>query len=531
VKRPERKFLCLFLAITFIILSCYSKPDMAFAENILENPGFEERGTEGLPEGWSVVPHHREKGKAAQDDENAYRGSYSLRLSPNKKNDREGYAVFRVLNIEDISGQKVTISGFVKVEGIGKNNVAIALKTDKAYWLKLPSDTEGKFVPFSKTISIAKTIPEAVLLVFVSGTAGDVWLDDLKLLVEKKPRASSQKKTQITAPGKAAQGRQPVKLGDPPATASILFISNRDTRKQRREIYAIDADGGNVTRITFTKKHHCLIGMDRSRRYIATSAIAEDTKKPRGLGDEDRKSLWVIDLETKTEVRLTDPRYFAEGDSFSPDGQWIVFFMKLGDDKQMDIYKIRRDGSELTRLTNTPMALEGDPSWSNDGKRIVFTSMDITLPNPRFILKTMDVNGGDVKTLYDGGPGIEIKGAWPAGNYDPAWSPDDKWIVFERAVEDTGGNAGSGIWHIFKIRADGSEVKNLSLAGGHADRAEYLPSFSPDGKSIIFGSIYQAKNPKESHIDIFTMDSSGGSLKRLTDHPANDMGPVWIPMR
>jgi len=322
MKRPERKFFCLFFAITSIILSCYSKPDMTFAENILENPGLEEKGTKGLPAGWSVVPHHRKKGKAAQDDKNAYTGSYSLRLSPNKKNDREGFAVFRMLNIEDIRGKEVIVSGFVKVEGIGKNNAAIALKTDKANWLELPRDTGGKFVPFSKTISIAKSIPEAALLVFVTGTGGSVWLDDLKILVGKEPSASVQEKIQITPEREAKQEIRSTKLRDLPASAAIFFVSNRDTGTQRLEIYAMDADGGNVTRLTFTNENHFITGIDRSRHYIVTSRVVAGTK--------DRRSLWVLDLETKKEVRLTDRRFHAEGDSFSPDGQWIVFFMKLG---------------------------------------------------------------------------------------------------------------------------------------------------------------------------------------------------------
>jgi Tol biopolymer transport system component len=150
-------------------------------------------------------------------------------------------------------------------------------------------------------------------------------------------------------------------------------------------------------------------------------------------------------------------------------------------------------------------------------------------PNPRFILKTMDVYGGDVKTVYDGGPGVAIKNVWPPGNYDATWSPNDRWIVFERAVEDTGGNAGSGIWHIFKVKTDGSRIVDLSLKGGHTDRAEYLPSFSSDGKRIVIGSIYEGTKSEDSHIDIFTMDAKDGTLSRLTRHPANDMFPAWIP--
>jgi Tol biopolymer transport system component len=116
--------------------------------------------------------------------------------------------------------------------------------------------------------------------------------------------------------------------------------------------------------------------------------------------------------------------------------------------------------------------------------------------------------------------GVPIPGFWPPGNYDPSWSPDDQWIIFGRTVEDTGGNAGIGIWHIFRVQPIGDGLEDLSLAGGHNDRAEYLPSYSPDGESIVFGSIYESANPDESHVDIFTMDANGGSLVRL----------VWIPL-
>ena len=68
----------------------------------------------------------------------------------------------------------------------------------------------------------------------------------------------------------------------------------------------------------------------------------------------------------------------------------------------------------------------------------------------------------------------------------------------------------------------------MSAAGGHNDRAEYFPSYSPDGRSIIFGSVYEASDPAQSHVDIFTMNSSGSDLKRLTSHPGNDMFPVWF---
>lgn len=498
--------------------------------NLLENSGFEVKAANGLPAGWQIIPHHKEKGEASQDNKSAYTGSHSLKMSPNKKNDTEGFGVFKMFNVDDIHGKDVIIEGFVKAVGLGNNNATLVLKTDKANWLKLPNSTGGKFVPFNKTLSIADSIPEAGLLILVQGKKGNVWIDDLKVSVKTELSKSQKVGTTTRDQNKDILKETTTRsLGGLSETAAILFSSDRDTGTRRKEIYVMDVDGSNVTRITFTNKHHFITGIDHSRRYIVSSRAVEDTHKPRGLGDEDRRSLWVLDLETKKEICLNNLRYHAEGDSFSPDGQWIVFFMKRGDADQLDIYKIKCDGTELTRLTNTSTALESDPSWSYDGKKILFSFMDTQTSNPRFVLKTMDSNGRNIKTVYDGGKGVAIQGLWPEGCFDAHWSPDDKWIVFEEAVKDTGGNGGSGIWHIFKVKVDGSGIKDLSIAGRHSDRAEYLPSYSQDGKSIIFGSIYVAQNPRNSHNDIFIMDANSGYSKQLTNSPANDMFPVWIP--
>ena len=179
------------------------------------------------------------------------------------------------------------------------------------------------------------------------------------------------------------------------------------------------------------------------------------------------------------------------------------------------IYKIRRDGSNgsnLTRLTFTENISECDPSWSNKGDRIAFISFNRV--KPRFILKTMDVNGKNIKTIYDCNDNISTP-SFPPGVYDPSWGPDDKWIIFEKPIGYNGENGGVGIWHIFKIQLDGSNLIYLSERGGHIDMAEYLPSFSADGINIIFTARYNDSGNVK--IDMFKMDESGKNLLKLTD--------------
>jgi Tol biopolymer transport system component len=59
--------------------------------------------------------------------------------------------------------------------------------------------------------------------------------------------------------------------------------------------------------------------------------------------------------------------------SWSPDGKMLVYDVSQDDGHQItgsDLYVINADGTEPTRLTNTPEMLECEPAWSPDGKCI-----------------------------------------------------------------------------------------------------------------------------------------------------------------
>ncbi len=206
-------------------------------------------------------------------------------------------------------------------------------------------------------------------------------------------------------------------INEIPKSSDVLFVSNRDTHTRSKEVYSMNKNGHNITRITFSNYNNRLVGIDKTGTYLVITRTEKDTNPPKGLGDEDRKSVWIVDLNSKTEKRLTDPNNNAEGDSFSPDGKWIVFHMVVSGDKQADIYKIKRDGTNLTRLTYTKDATESDPSWSNNGKHIAFVSYGAK--THRFILKIMDTDGKNIKTIYDCKDDISTPYFKP-GVYDPS---------------------------------------------------------------------------------------------------------------
>ena len=283
-----------------------------------------------------------------------------------------------------------------------------------------------------------------------------------------------------------------------PVTAEILFTSNQDTRTHRWEIYSMDSQGENITRITDSDENHFIMGVDPSRRYIVATR-----------GTEEKKRLWLLDLITGEETPLTDAENHAEGRTFSLDGEWVVFWMVPAGGTVADIYKVKRDGTGLTNLTNTPHVNEGDPAWSHRGDKITFCYNDGN-PN-RFVLKSMDTDGNNVRTIYD--PEDSVATAiFPPGVMDPSWSPDEQKLVcsgisLEEYTE--GGNTHSDLWSINAVTCDLTRLTNTP------DIDEFNPLWSPNGSKIAFISWDSGFNNKgfinslDRWSDICTIDPDG----------------------
>ncbi|HDR3890873.1 TPA: PD40 domain-containing protein, partial [Bacillus cereus] len=92
--------------------------------------------------------------------------------------------------------------------------------------------------------------------------------------------------------------------------------------------------------------------------------------------------------------------------SWSPDGQKIAFTSFR--DGNPEIYVMNTDGSNQTRITNSP-GNNIDPSWSPDGQKIAFTS-------------TRDGNGEIYVMNTDGSNQTNITNN-PASDNEPSWSP------------------------------------------------------------------------------------------------------------
>ena len=139
----------------------------------------------------------------------------------------------------------------------------------------------------------------------------------------------------------------------------------------------------------------------------------------------------------------------------SRDGQWLAFDSDRSGN--MDIYKMRVDGTGLQQLTTNP-ADDFRPSWSPDGREIAFHSWR---------------NGNrDSYVVSADGAAERVIASGPAHEFGGRWSPDGSQIAFE--------SDRTGQIEIYIVPATGGTPRRLTTGGAS------LPRWSPDGKFIAY---------------------------------------------
>jgi dipeptidyl aminopeptidase/acylaminoacyl peptidase len=83
--------------------------------------------------------------------------------------------------------------------------------------------------------------------------------------------------------------------------------------------------------------------------------------------------LWLFPVAGGAPRQLTSDKANDTQPAVSPDGKWIAFVSKRGDDTENQVYVIAVDGGEARRVTNLPTGVSV-PKWFPDSQRIAFIS-------------------------------------------------------------------------------------------------------------------------------------------------------------
>jgi Tol biopolymer transport system component len=278
----------------------------------------------------------------------------------------------------------------------------------------------------------------------------------------------------------------------------------------------MDLDGGNVTQITFDPEPYEHAAVSHDRRYIAAD------RHHSGFLGTPPYSLWVFDLERRTEARLVPGFYAAGGGGmdWSPDG-FLYFAGEPRKGAGRNIYKVRPDGSQLARLTAytlkpTPPpdpAQTGDVSVSEDGRAVAYVRIltrkvgDTYLPNPQ--IWAMNADGSNQRMVYNGGERVGDSGSRDAiGAADPEISPDGTRLVFSQTNLDYRNFASIGVntaHDIYTIGVDGTGLSRLTRPGPVCIIPDWID------RKILFTEY----NEPAGYVGLVTMNPDGTGLRRL----------------
>jgi len=176
--------------------------------------------------------------------------------------------------------------------------------------------------------------------------------------------------------------------------------------------------------------------------------------------------------------------------ALSPDGKLVVYSSDRAGEGALDLWVQPVSGGDAVRLTKLPET-EWTPSFSPNGTTVVFWYSGIQPGgSPDEGLYQVPVLGGEPRKILGGYTG------------NPRYSPNGEWIAF------TGGRPEN---HALSIIPSGGGSPKL-LAPGLVDSA--FPSWSRDGKHIIFLGTQAGKEPLLKRRDWWVIPAEGGTPVR-----------------
>ncbi|MCK5786294.1 MAG: PD40 domain-containing protein [Candidatus Sabulitectum sp.] len=222
--------------------------------------------------------------------------------------------------------------------------------------------------------------------------------------------------------------------------------------------------------------------------------------------NQEPADLFVIDLSdnsVRTLVSNSTANVNLPGSVWNADTNMIVFSSSR--EPHDEIYKIDEDGvsGEEIRVTNRSDKVAYEPSFSPDGEWIVFESHLVDVEIEGVITKYRVDGSGTYEALTDAGDDCR----------QPNWSPAGDLILYQRY---TGGQ-----WDIWVMNTDGSGQTKVTTGAGDKTDA----SFSPDGQWIVYSSDQDGLD----YANLFVLPVAGGNTVRVTNFNGYDGAPSWSP--
>ena len=335
----------------------------------------------------------------------------------------------------------------------------------------------------------SQLIPPLLLIGLALLIGGTIFLGLKKFIVPSSPKEDQSDVTFDIAPN----GR------------SIIFVG---IEQGRHNLYLLDLSTKHVTRLTSTED---IEGSPKfspdGKSYIYTSSSGK--MKP--------AHVFIQTLDGKIKKQITTGETSDDNfPAFSPDGSHIVFARaswhrpySMGGMvwDNWNLYTIDENGNNLLPITNLNYYQLDPPTFSKDGKQILFSAITHSQQGITTDIYTVD------KSALHAPTSITHTGKCSF----PSYSPDGGNIVFVSDSENE-------YWYdILIMNTSGKNASSLKVTARSAYNQQ--PHYTPDGNHILF---LGTPDPSlGNRFNLYQVGINGGDLRMLADSRLFDVSTPW----
>jgi len=284
----------------------------------------------------------------------------------------------------------------------------------------------------------------------------------------------------------------------------LIFQSTRDSL-ECDAIYRMNADGSNIRMLSSGKGVTTCSFIAPDNQSIIYASTHEGGEECPPKPDMSRGYTWALydtydiykaDPDGSNLTRLTEtPGYDAEA-VFSPKGDKIIFTSVR--DGDLDLYTMNPDGTNVERITNE-IGYDGGAFFSYDGKWICWRASrphgaeledyltllaDGLIRPSRLEIYVMNLKTRETIQLTNNG----------SANFGPYFHPDGTRVIFASNMNSERGRN----FDLFMVTIETKEIEQIT----HYESFDGFPMFSHDGKTLVFASNRNGSVAHETNVFI-----------------------------